>query len=208
MHLCSCASTPASVHPCINMCTTCLAQCSQVVAEQNLTCMRTALSKTDSSTSDPLSCFPSILPLTLTLMLRVMLGPLSSNLTHMYLSLSANAKMPHLVFLLCLNCHWLCLQLCQVVAKQMAHMLTVPERRLVPMSSTATSQIGRAGLVEELKRIPGAPDPVLLETLPMGVAFHHAGVPFAVYPFVFPLPDFDSRSSFRCVFCLLVSLCS
>ena len=65
----------------------------------------------------------------------------------------------------------------------MAHMLTVPERKLVPMSSTAISQIGRAGLVEELKRIPGAPDPVLLETLPMGVAFHHAGVPFATSPF-------------------------
>ncbi len=90
----------------------------------------------------------------------------------------------------------------------MAHMLTVPERKLVPMSSTATSQIGRAGLVEELKRIPGAPDPVLLETLPMGVAFHHAGGPLATFPFLFPLPDFDSRSSFRCVFCLLVSLCS
>ncbi len=103
---------------------------------------------------------------------------------------------------------WRCLQLCQVVAKQMAHMLTVPERKLVPMSSTATSQIGRAGLVEELKRIPGAPDPVLLETLPMGVAFHHAGVPLASLPFIFPLPDVDPRSSFRCVFCLLVSLSS
>ncbi|DBA82952.1 TPA: hypothetical protein ACH3X1_006731 [Trebouxia sp. C0004] len=67
-------------------------------------------------------------------------------------------------------------QLCQVVAKQMATRLTVPERKLVPMSSTATTQIGRAGLVEELKCIPGAPDPVLLETLPMGVAFHHAGL--------------------------------
>lgn len=80
------------------------------------------------------------------------------------------------------NPHWHCVQLCQVVAKQMAHMLTVPERKLVPMFSTATSQIGRAGLVEELKRIPGAPDPVLLETLPMGVAFHHAGVPLATFP--------------------------
>ena len=88
----------------------------------------------------------------------------------------------------------------------MAHMLTVPERKLVPMSSTATSQIGRAGLVEELKRIPGAPDPVLLETLPTGVAFHHAGVPFATFPFVFLLADFDLRSSFRCVFWLPASL--
>ena len=57
----------------------------------------------------------------------------------------------------------------------MAHLLTVPERRLATISSTATSQVGRAGLVEELRRIPGAPDPVLLETLPKGVAFHHAG---------------------------------
>lgn len=62
----------------------------------------------------------------------------------------------------------------------MAKMLKVPERKLVPMSSSATSQIGRASLVEELQRIPGAPDPVLLETLPKGVAFHHAGLPFAV----------------------------
>ena len=65
----------------------------------------------------------------------------------------------------------------------MAKMLKVPERKLVPMSSSATSQIGRASLVEELTRIPGAPDPVLLETLPKGVAFHHAGLPFDVCPF-------------------------
>ena len=62
----------------------------------------------------------------------------------------------------------------------MAQLLTVPERKLVSVSSTATSQIGRAGLVEELKRIPGAPDPVLLETLPKGVAFHHAGKLFSL----------------------------
>ena len=70
----------------------------------------------------------------------------------------------------------------------MAQMCTVPERRLAPMSSTAASQIGRAGLVEELKRIPGAPDPVLLETLPKGVAFHHAGLPFAACPLAGGVP--------------------
>ena len=65
----------------------------------------------------------------------------------------------------------------------MAQLLIVPERRLVSISSTATSQIGRAGLVEELRRIPGAPDPVLLETLPKGVAFHHAGLALSSLPF-------------------------
>ena len=64
------------------------------------------------------------------------------------------------------------------MAQQLAQLLSVPERKLVSVSSTATSQIGRAGLVEELRRIPGAPDPVLLETLPKGVAFHHAGLAF------------------------------
>ena len=66
----------------------------------------------------------------------------------------------------------------------MAQLLTVPERRLVSTSSTAISQVGRAGLVEELRRIPGAPDPVLLETLPKGVAFHHAGVALCCLPIV------------------------
>lgn len=72
----------------------------------------------------------------------------------------------------------LLVQYCEKVAQQLAQLLTVPERKLVSVSSTATSQIGRAGLVEELRRIPGAPDPVLLETLPKGVAFHHAGLAF------------------------------
>ena len=65
----------------------------------------------------------------------------------------------------------------------MAQLLTVPERKLVLVSSTASSQIGRAGLVEELQRIPGAPDPLLLETLPKGVAFHHAGLALSSLPF-------------------------
>ena len=69
----------------------------------------------------------------------------------------------------------------------MAQLLTVPERKLVSVSSTATSQIGRAGLVEELRRIPGAPDPVLLETLPKGVAFHHAGLALSTLPFALGL---------------------
>ena len=66
----------------------------------------------------------------------------------------------------------------------MAQQLHVPERKLVPISSTATSQTGRAGLVEELRRIPGAPDPVLLETLPKGVAFHHAGSALCCLPVI------------------------
>ena len=113
-----------------------------------------------------------------------------------------------LSFHLFLNPLWHCLQLCQVVAKQMAHMLTVPERKFVPMSSTAISQIGRAGLVEELKRIPGAPDPVLLETLPMGVAFHHAGVPFATSPFnwLIGIREAYSAVSSACLFSSVRSL--
>ena len=68
------------------------------------------------------------------------------------------------------------MQMCERVATQMSQLLTVPERKLTPVPSTATSQLGRAGLVEELQRIPGAPDPVLLETLPKGVALHHASI--------------------------------
>lgn len=80
------------------------------------------------------------------------------------------------------------MQLCQKVATQMAQILTVPERKVVPKSCSATSQIGRSGLVDELLRIPGAPDPVLLETLPKGVAFHHAGVALSALPIVLHSP--------------------
>lgn len=71
------------------------------------------------------------------------------------------------------------LQMCERTAKDMANLLTVPERKLTVFSSSAGTQLGRAGLTEELKRFPGVPDPVLLETLPKGVAFHHAGVLFS-----------------------------
>ena len=113
---CICTTVHQHLHQHLHLCIHATA-CAQPVLHnavklwqnQTLTCMQTALSKTDSSTSDPLRCFPSILHQTLTLMLRVIRRPNSSNLTHIYLTLSANAKMPHLVCLLCLNCHWLCL---------------------------------------------------------------------------------------------------
>lgn len=73
---------------------------------------------------------------------------------------------------------WLCssVQWCETVAKELANLLTVPERKLAVFSSSAGTQLGRAGFLEELKRCPGAPDPALMETLPKGVAFHHAGL--------------------------------
>ena len=62
------------------------------------------------------------------------------------------------------------------MAKELAKILTVPERKLAVISSSAGTQLGRAGLLEELKRCPGAPDPDLMEVMPKGVAFHHAGI--------------------------------
>ena len=57
----------------------------------------------------------------------------------------------------------------------MAKVLIVPERKLAVFGSPSGTQLGRGGLVEELHRCSGAPDPTLVETLPKGVAYHHAG---------------------------------
>ena len=190
-NVCICTTVHQHMHLCINTCSTCLARCSSLACQTFL-------------------CQPQHSRSSLLLPLQTASNPhpprVAQHTSTLWVSSINAERCSPFCFLLFPFPHWHCLQLCQVVAKQMAHMLTVPERKLVPMSSTATSQMGRAGLVEELKRIPGAPDPVLLETLPMGVAFHHAGVPFATFPFVFPCPILILESYFLCLLLTRFSL--
>ena len=76
-------------------------------------------------------------------------------------------------------CESCVIQACEKTAQAMAKALTIPERKLAVFGSPSGTQLGRSGLLEELHRCSGAPDPTLVETLPKGVAYHHAGSPWA-----------------------------
>ena len=60
-------------------------------------------------------------------------------------------------------------------------LLEVPEKQLPLRGVDLSQRPTRESLCEELRRIPGGPDPALLEAMQRGVAFHHAGPPSALW---------------------------
>jgi len=75
---------------------------------------------------------------------------------------------------------------CQATARQAARLLGAVAERWVPGAAAAAagSQVTRASLVDDLRRVPGGGLDALAAVLPSGIAFHHSGAP----PLPCPLP--------------------
>jgi len=77
---------------------------------------------------------------------------------------------------------------CEIVAKHIARLITIPERPRPPNHATAggatdtraetevAAATARASLASELARLTARPGSALKEVVSRGVAFHHAGL--------------------------------